>query len=278
MASPGACVVMHEAEGTGALVRSALSSPADAILTLQGVRASYDGVVAVLKGVDLSIPQGSIVALLGGNGAGKSTVLKAIAGLVPVSSGSVRLMGDDIQGLRPHWIVMRGIAFAVQGKDVFPSMSVEENLLLGAFSRHDRAEIRIDCERMYAMFPVLKRRSKEPAAILSGGERQMLVIARGLMARPKLLLVDEPSAALAPRIVDEVMAILLDLKRQGLSIMLVEQNVNAALDIADRFFVLRDGKVVIDGDASDRGRFDEIKKTYYGVVMGDAPAGAVPLV
>jgi branched-chain amino acid transport system ATP-binding protein len=232
----------------------------------------------VLKGVDFSLREHTIVALLGGNGAGKSTVLKTIAGLVPVSRGSVRFMDEDITGLRPHRIVRRGIAYAVQGKDVFPSMSVEENLFLGAFSRHDNAEIRVDGDRMYDMFPVLRKRRAEPAAILSGGERQMLVIARGLMARPRVLLVDEPSAALAPRMVDEVMEVLSSLKKQGLSIVLVEQNVTAALDIADHFFVLHDGKVAVDGDASDRQRFEEIKKMYYGVVMGDSPRGTVQLV
>jgi branched-chain amino acid transport system ATP-binding protein len=247
------------------------------VLQLDDVWASYDGVMPILQGVNLSLQKGKIFALLGGNGAGKSTTLKAVAGLLKVTSGRIMFGGDDISKLRPHQIVSRGIAFAVQGKDVFPSMSVDENLRLGAFSRSDKAAINEDADQLYDQFPSLKKRRDQPAAILSGGERQMLVMARGLMARPQVFLIDEPSAALAPKVVDEVMQAISDLRAKGLSILLVEQNVNAALDIADHFFVLREGRVVADGDASQRGRFEEIKKIYFGVVMGDAPTAGMPL-
>lgn len=250
------------------------SAPAP-MLTMSGVWAAYDRAVPVLRGVDLAVASGEIVALLGGNGAGKSTALKAIAGLVPVGAGRIQLAGEDIAGLAPHRIVARGIAFAVQGKEVFPSMSVEENLLLGAFSRRDGEAVKADIEKTYATFPVLSNRRGQAAALLSGGERQILVIARALLARPRLLLVDEPSAALAPRLIDEVMGILTTLREQGLSILLVEQNVTAALEIADRFFVLREGRVVLDGVSADRDHFEEIKRTYYGVVMGDSPNDVV---
>ena len=240
------------------------------ILSLDNVWASYDGGMPILQGASLSIAPGRLVALLGGNGAGKSTTLKAIAGLLHLHSGSIRLQDEEITGLRPHQIVTRGVAFAVQGKDVFPSMTVEENLLLGAFSRKDAQAIRDDLDEMYEMFPVLRTRREQAAAYLSGGERQMLVLARGLMVRPSLLLVDEPSAALAPKIVEEVMQTLKKLKERGLTILLVEQNVSAALEIADEFLVLRGGVVVASGDIADRDSFEMIKKMYYGVVMGEA--------
>jgi branched-chain amino acid transport system ATP-binding protein len=254
-----------------------LNGPESPIVDLSGVWASYDGIMPILQGVNLSVKKGQIVSLLGGNGAGKSTTLKAIAGLVKVTSGSIRVAGEEISKLRPHRIVRKGVAFAVQGKDVFPSMTVEENLYLGAFSRSDTAVVRLDAERFYAMFPSLHARRHEPAAYLSGGERQMLVMARALMANPKVLLIDEPSAALAPKVIDEVMRTIANLKNQGITILLVEQNVSAALEIADHFFILREGRVVSEGDASKSGSFEEIKKEYFGVVMGEAPYSAQTL-
>jgi branched-chain amino acid transport system ATP-binding protein len=184
------------------------------MLSINGVTTGY-GNIQVLRGIDMTVPEGKIVALLGGNGTGKSTLLKAISSLIPVWDGEILFDGSPIHKLRPHEIVRRGLVQVTQGKDTYPAMTVEENLKLGAYSRSDRAGIKADMEKVYGFFPVLKERRKQLSATLSGGEVQMLVIGRGLMARPKMIMLDEPSAALAPKVVLEIFAIINRISQTG---------------------------------------------------------------
>jgi branched-chain amino acid transport system ATP-binding protein len=242
-------------------------TPSEApLLELRRLTVHY-GAVKALRGVDLSLRQGELVTLLGANGAGKSTTLRAISQLVRASSGSIHWRGADLAGLQPQATVRLGIGHCPEGRRVLSRQSVATNLELGAWLRRDRAGIASDLERCYGLFPRLAERRRQLAGSLSGGEQQMLAIARSLMARPSLLLLDEPSLGLAPKLVAEVMGTLADLHAGGLTILLVEQNANAALEIADRGLVLEAGTVCLAGSAAELLASAELRASY----LGDGP-------
>lgn len=222
------------------------------------------GTTPVLFEVDLEVWRGELVALIGANGAGKSTLLGALTGLVRVSSGSVRFDGRPVTGLRPEQVVAGGMAHVPQGRRLFSSMSVERNLLLGAYRRHD-GQVRDDLRRILEYFPALRDKLPRDAGTLSGGEQQMVAIGRGLMARPKLLMIDEPSLGLAPNVVDRVIEVVKAINRDGTAVLLVEQDVVLALEIADRGYVLENGRIAMSGAASDLGRDPAVRKAYLGI-------------
>ena len=230
------------------------------MLEVSDLKVKY-GEVAAVKGVSLSVPQGSIVVLLGANGAGKSSTLNAIAGLV-VSTGSIRFEDAPLSGRPAEDIVKRGIALTPEGRRVFPSLSVADNLHLGGAAHAYGAELKGRVEAELDRFPILRERYHQKAGLLSGGEQQMLAIARSLMAGPRLLLLDEPSLGLAPLIVDKVFDLILDLKCRGLTILLVEQNAERALEIADHGYVLQTGQVVLEGTGAELVRSDLVKQAY----------------
>jgi branched-chain amino acid transport system ATP-binding protein len=234
------------------------------VLKVENLVAGY-GRTRILHGVNLTVPKGGLVALLGGNGTGKSTTLKAIVGLVAVQEGRVLLDGTDIDAVPAEKRAALGLSMVPQGKEVFSGMSVEENLLMGAFHRRrDRAGIAQDLESVYQRFKRLRERRKVNAGMLSGGERQMLSIGRSLMARPTMLLLDEPSAALAPRVVEEIADAILALRELGLTLLLVEQNVGMALDIADYIYVIRGGRIAYERAVGDGVAMEELQEFYLG--------------
>jgi branched-chain amino acid transport system ATP-binding protein len=233
------------------------------MLTIEGLCSCY-GRIEVLHGISLNVRQGEIVTLVGSNGAGKTTLLKAISGVQPVSGGSIRLGDQPIERATPHERVRRGIVQVPEGRQVFAPLAVEDNLRLGAFIRVDR-EVAKDLERIYETFPVLAQRRNTPAGELSGGQQQMLAIARALMARPKLMLLDEPSMGLAPVLVEQIFLMIKELKAQGLTILLVEQNANAALGIADRGYVIETGRIVMNGAGSELLRDPRVRSAYLGI-------------
>jgi len=227
----------------------------------------YYGRIQAIKGVTLSVRQGELVALMGANGAGKSTLLQAVSGLSPQWEGEVLFEGRCLKGLAPPAIVRRGVSLTPEGRMLFPPMTVLDNLKLGAYLRYRRKEHRSvegDLERVWKLFPVLGERRLQPAGTLSGGEQQMLAIGRALMARPKLLLLDEPSMGLAPLLVKRILETLVRLKEEGLTLLLVEQNARAALQIADRGYVLETGRVVLSGAAGDLLADQDVKRAYLG--------------
>ncbi len=233
------------------------------LLKATGLTAGY-GPVTVLQSIDLEVQQGEFVVMLGANGAGKTTVMRAISGLIG-RSGTVEFEGVDIHRATADAIVRAGIAQVPQGRGTFPELSVEDNLLAGAYIRHGADDITTDMERWYGVFPRLAERRLQRAGSLSGGEQQMLAIARALMSRPKLLLCDEPSLGLAPLITQELFAVLERLNRDdGLSVLLVEQNANLAMHIADRVYLLETGVIVASGSAEELGADDAIRKAYLG--------------
>jgi branched-chain amino acid transport system ATP-binding protein len=233
------------------------------LLEIQGLCSHY-GRIKALDGVDLAIAEGELVALVGANGAGKTTLLRAISGVQPATAGRLRFAGADITHAGPARRVRLGIAQVPEGRQVFAPMAVEDNLLLGGYTR-PRAERSAELERVLDLFPVLRARRRQAAGTLSGGEQQMLAIGRALMARPRLLLLDEPSMGLAPRLVEQIFATIQALHRQGTTVFLVEQNAYAALSIADRGYVIESGRIVL----SDRGRAllddEQVKAAYLGV-------------
>jgi branched-chain amino acid transport system ATP-binding protein len=234
------------------------------VLKVENLVAGY-GRTRILHGVNLTVPKGGLVALLGGNGTGKSTTLKAIVGLVAVQEGRVLLDDADIDAIPAEKRSALGLSMVPQGKEVFAGMSVEENLLIGAFHRRkDRVGIAQDLESVYQRFKRLRERRKVNAGMLSGGERQMLSIGRSLMARPTMLLLDEPSAALAPRVVEEIADAILALRELGLTLLLVEQNVGMALDIADYIYVIRGGKIAYERAVGDGVAMEELQEFYLG--------------
>ncbi|KAB0265331.1 ABC transporter ATP-binding protein [Microvirga brassicacearum] len=234
------------------------------MLKLDNIVAGY-GRTRILHGVTLDVPKGGLVALLGGNGTGKSTVLKTIVGLVKAQEGQVTLAGQIINDVPTEDRAALGLSLVPQGKEVFGGMSVEENLLMGAFHRRrHRTEIAGDLEGVYQRFKRLRERRNVAAGMLSGGERQMLSIGRSLMARPTMLLLDEPSAALAPRVVEEIADAILALRDLGLTLLLVEQNVGMALDIADYIYVIRGGRIAFEREVGDGVAMDELQEFYLG--------------
>ena len=224
----------------------------------------YYGAVHALKGVSLHAEQGEIVTLIGANGAGKTTLLRTISGLVAAKSGTIRFEGKDLTRTPAHEIVGLGISQSPEGRMVFANLSVEDNLEMGAFRRRDRAQIREDFDGMYALFPRLKERRRQTAGTLSGGEQQMLAIARAMMARPKLLLLDEPSLGIAPILMREIFHTIRAINQRGMTVLLVEQNAHLALTIAKRGYVLETGHVRLEDDARALLQNDEVKKAYLG--------------
>ena len=233
------------------------------MLAVEGVTSRY-GRVEALHGVSLEVATGEIVTLVGSNGAGKTTLLKAISGVQPVAAGTIRFDGEAIDRLPPHGRVARGIAQVPEGRQVFAPLAVEDNLRLGAWARRD-GEIAADLDKVYTTFPLLREKRAIPAGSLSGGQQQMLAIGRALMARPKLLLLDEPSMGLAPILVDQIFSIIGGLKRDGLTVLLVEQNAYAALAIADRGYVIETGRVTMSGPG--RALLDDprVRTAYLGI-------------
>jgi len=233
------------------------------MLTLKSLQAGY-GRAPVLKGVSLHVRPGEVVTLIGGNGAGKTTTLRAISGLLPPRQGVIEFAGRDLTRMAPERIVTLGLALVPEGRRVFHTLSVTANLELGAFHRRDKREVRRDLEEIRRRFPILKERAHQAAGTLSGGEQQILVIGRALMARPRLLMLDEPSMGLAPRMVNQVYDILAELKAAGTTILLVEQNARAALKVADRGYVLETGRIILDGAAADLREDPEVQRAYLG--------------
>jgi branched-chain amino acid transport system ATP-binding protein len=233
------------------------------LLEIAGLAVNYGGIQA-LQGIDMAVYPSEVVALLGANGAGKSTTLRTISRLVPARAGRVVYDGRDLTRLRPADVVRLGIAQCPEGRRMLARQTVLDNLVLGAYTRTDEAEIRTDLDRQFARFPVLAERRHQLAGTLSGGEQQMLAIARALMSRPRLLLLDEPSLGLAPMIVRQIFATLRDLRTAGVTILLVEQNANLALQTADRGYVLEAGRITLSGPATDLLRDDRVRRAYLG--------------
>jgi branched-chain amino acid transport system ATP-binding protein len=233
------------------------------LLEVSGLEVSY-GAITALRGISLSIGEGEIVALIGANGAGKTSTLRAVSGMLKPKGGHIRLKGEEIAGLKSNVLVPRGMAHAPEGRGIFLNLSVEENLDLGAFLRRDRAGIAQDKEAAFTRFPRLKERRGQLAGTLSGGEQQMLAIARALMSRPKLLLLDEPSLGLAPQIVEAIFRILREVNAQGVSILLVEQNAHLALSAAHYAYVLETGEISMEGVGPELLQSEEVRKAYLG--------------
>jgi branched-chain amino acid transport system ATP-binding protein len=233
------------------------------VLRIRNLHAAY-GNVHVIKGLSLHIRAGEIVTIIGANGAGKSTLLKTISGLMPYASGDVLFEERPIGGISADKIVKMGISHVPEGRRIFASLSVGDNLQLGAFVRTDRRSIEEDLDRIWTLFPIIKKRYNQKGGTLSGGEQQMLAIARALMSRPKLIMMDEPSMGLAPRMVHQVFRIIKNLKEMGTTILLIEQNARAALSIADRGYVMEMGKFILDGERMSLLNNNEVKRAYLG--------------
>jgi branched-chain amino acid transport system ATP-binding protein len=233
------------------------------MLTVKNLRFAY-GVVETIRGIALEINTGEVVALIGANGAGKTTTLRCISGVLRPQSGSIQLEGQELLGVPPHAIARRGIAHVLEGRHLFKHLSVFENLMMGAYQRKEAAEIRNDLDRVYQLFPRVKERLTQMAGTLSGGEQQMVAMARSLMARPRILLLDEPSMGLAPRVVDTIFEIIADIAQTGLPILLVEQNANRALALARRAYVLELGEVALSGSGEALMNNDQVRRSYLG--------------
>ena len=233
------------------------------MLKIDNLEVAY-GNIRAIKGISLEVNQGEIVTLIGSNGAGKSTTLRAISGILKPKSGSITFNGERIEGVEGHDIVAKGICQSPEGRRIFPKMSVDENLDLGAFLRNDKAGIAADRERVLDLFPKLRERIDQKAGTMSGGEQQMLAVGRALMGSPKLLLLDEPSMGLAPVLVDMIFETIEKINKQGTTILLVEQNALAALNVADRAYVLESGSIKMSGKAADLISNDDVTKAYLG--------------
>ena len=233
------------------------------MLHLEGLSVFYGGIHA-LRGVDMEVADGKIITLIGANGAGKSTMLNSVAGLVKSASGRIIWNGEDITGKDTKTIVAMGLVLVPEGRHVFPNLTVEENLRLGAYAQPNKDRIRHDKEQCFTLFPRLKERRRQPAGTLSGGEQQMLALARGLMARPKLLMLDEPSLGLAPLIAKMIFTILQEINKNGTTVLLIEQNARAALEIADYAYVLETGVITMQNTGAALLKDDGIRKAYLG--------------
>ena len=243
------------------------------LLRVRGLTAGY-GKIQALKGVSLDVEEGGITCLLGPNGAGKTTLMFALTGILKAQEGSVTLRGAELKGLAPHDIVESGVALVPENRLVFPSMTVLENLHAGAYRRSGKREIDADLDKMLSTFPRLRERSQQLAGTLSGGEQQMLAVARAMMSRPKLLLMDEPSIGLAPLVVAEIFRIITHVSREGVTIFLVEQNVHMALKIASHFYLMEQGKVIFSGDPKTAMEDDVIQRAYLGSSAAQHRQGA----
>jgi len=240
------------------------------LLEISSVSVFYGGIHA-LKRISLQVPQGKVITLIGANGAGKSTTLRAVSGLVEVGEGRIAFLGREIQNIPAHFITRKGIALVPEGRRVFPNLTVIDNLLMGAFTRKSEEEIRRDMESVFQLFPRLRERAGQMGGTLAGGEQQMLALGRGLMAKPQLLMLDEPSLGLAPRLVREVFQIIADIHRKGVTILLIEQNARAALTLADYGYVLQSGEITLEGKGGELLDNPAVKEAYLGkgVKKGD---------
>ena len=233
------------------------------MLELKDINVYY-GAIHAIKGISLRVDEGEIVTLIGANGAGKSTTLRTISGLLKPKTGSIKFLDKDIAGMPAHKIVREGISQVPEGRRIFAEMTVMENLELGAFIRNDKNEIEKDFKMVFGRFPRLEERKLQMAGTLSGGEQQMLAMGRALMSRPKLLLLDEPSMGLAPLLIREIFNIIVDINKAGTTVLLVEQNANMALSIANRAYVLETGRITLSGDAQKLAASEEVRKAYLG--------------
>jgi branched-chain amino acid transport system ATP-binding protein len=233
------------------------------VLEIDNLHVFYGGIHA-LKGIHLEVEKGRIIALIGANGAGKSTTLRAISGLVKPQQGSIRFLGQDIAGRASHQVVEMGVVMVPEGRRIFPNLTVMENLLLGGYIRRNRQELREDLEWVFTLFPRLRERTWQKGGTLSGGEQQMLAVARALMSRPRLLMMDEPSLGLAPLLVKEIFEIITTLNAQGVTILLIEQNAKAALEIAHYAYVLETGRITLEGEGKTLLLDERVRKAYLG--------------
>nr|WP_216623306.1 ABC transporter ATP-binding protein [Corallococcus exercitus] len=235
----------------------------DPLLTVDGIQVRY-GAIQALRGVSLTVGKGEMVALIGANGAGKTSTLRAVSGMLKPSAGRITLAGQDITGLKAHQLVPRGMAHAPEGRGIFPNLTVFENLELGAYLRKDTAQVRLDMDKGFSLFPVLRERQKQLAGTLSGGEQQMLAIARALLSKPQLLLLDEPSLGLAPQVTETIFRTLREVNATGVSVLLVEQNAHLALNAAHYGYVLETGEVVMAGPGRALLDSAEVRRAYLG--------------
>ena len=233
------------------------------LLALERLAVAYGGIQAV-KGIDVVVADGELVCLIGANGAGKTTTLKGICGMLPIKSGAIRYAGEDITGSPSFRLVRRGLAMVPEGRGLFGALTIEENLAMGAYARTDRAGVQADVERMFGLFPRLKERRRHTAGTLSGGEQQMLAMARALMSRPRLLLLDEPSMGLAPLMVQKVFETIIAVAGEGVTILLVEQNAKLALEVSDRGYVMESGEITLRGEASALMHDPKVRAAYLG--------------
>ena len=233
------------------------------LLKVTGLKVSYGGIQAV-KGVDFEVHEGELVSLIGSNGAGKTTTMKAITGTLAINGGDIEYLGKSIRGQGPWDLVKQGLAMVPEGRGVFTRMTIMENLQMGAYIRDDKSEIEADIEKMFTIFPRLRERKDQLAGTMSGGEQQMLAMGRALMSRPKVLMLDEPSLGLAPLIVREIFRIIERLREQGVSILLIEQNARAALEVANHGYVLETGAIALEGPATDLAVDPRVIETYLG--------------
>jgi branched-chain amino acid transport system ATP-binding protein len=247
-----------------AAVLQAQTQAQDNLLEVSQLRVSYSGVLA-LSDVSLTVPRGKIVALVGGNGNGKSTTLRAIAGLNAVEAGHIRFDGTDVHMLPAFKRVPLGLSLVPEGRRLFPRLTVRRNLELGAFTRMDAGEVAASIDRMFTLFPILKERETQLAGTMSGGEQQMLAIARGLMAQPRLLMLDEPSWGIAPKFVTKVLDVIQRVNETGVTVLLVEQNLHKALSIAHHGYVIQTGRIVMQGSGAELAANDDVKKAYLGL-------------
>ena len=244
-------------------VRRAPPSGRNALLELTRVEIAYGGIHAV-KGIDLHVDKGELVCLIGTNGAGKTTTLKGITGLQPVKDGAIKYAGENVTGRPAFELVRKGLAMVPEGRGVFGALTIEENLAMGAYIRNDRAAVREDIERVFALFPRLKERRRQTAGTLSGGEQQMLAMGRALMSKPKLLLLDEPSMGLAPLMVQKVFETVLKVSGEGVTILLIEQNAKLALEVSHRGYVMESGEITLSGDAKTLLHDPAVRAAYLG--------------
>jgi len=234
------------------------------MLEAENISAGY-GLVQILWNVSFNIKEKEIVSIIGPNGAGKTTLVRTVAGLINTKTGNIRFNGEEIENLPPYEIVKKGITLIPEGREIFPRMTVEENLLIGAYTVDEKAKVSASKQHVYQIFPVLKKKEKALAQTLSGGEQQMLVICRSLMSNPKLLILDEPSLGLAPIVVEKVLDTLRMINEEGVTILLVEQNIRDSLNLADRAYVLEEGKIIIEGEGRKLLANSHIKEVYLGV-------------